>query len=176
MVRITPGSGRSTTGTSTAAGRVAATPARSHNDGSRSRSPRVTGTLGSVSPAGTSRVRRARARSKNSCVTAGPPAGSVLSSITSIPQACDAVGRRHREELAPRRDAEHASPIDVALLAEVDDIIEQGAGHLGPKIAAHVQERLEPAGCLRLEAQGMVGARRHPVVHIGAKAQDSSAT
>jgi len=79
-------------------------------------------------------------------------------------------GRRHRIELSPRGDAEHALAIDIALLAEFDQIVEQRARHQRPQVAAHMQIGLEPTGLvLRLEAQCVILPAGHPVVHIGAK-------
>ena len=64
------------------------------------------------------------------------------------------------------------SPAIVALLAQLDQIVEQGARHLRPEVAPHVQIGLEPAGLdLRLEAQRMIGPAGDPVVDIGAKVQ-----
>src|SRR5262249_58934299 len=66
----------------------------------------------------------------------------------------------------------HASPAEVALLAEFDEIIEQRARHLGPEVAPHVEIGFEAAGlCLALEAERMIAPARHPVVDIGAEIQ-----
>src|SRR5262249_6603115 len=88
---------------------------------------------------------------------------------SEIPQARR---RRHGEELSPRGNAEHALPADVALLAELDEIVEQRARHLSPEIAADVEIRLKSAGFrLGLEAQRVLAPARHPVIDIGAEMQ-----
>src|SRR5262249_35900689 len=73
----------------------------------------------------------------------------------------------------PRRgDAEHALPFEVTLLAELDEIVEQRARHLGPEVASHVEIGLEPAGLrFALEAQRMIAPACHPVVDVGAEMQ-----
>jgi len=45
---------------------------------------------------------------------------------------------RHGEELASREDTEHCRSLDVALLAERDEIVEQCAGDLSPQVATHM--------------------------------------
>src|SRR5205823_1545085 len=151
------------------------TPACSQAAGSRSRSPRITSVIvWSVSAAGTSRVSLLRARSKKSrpmtrggaeSISASPrPArpresgDPVLWPRTGCPlsraraeqilssQPLQPIRARHPVKLAARRDAEHALAVDVALLAELDQIVEQRARHQRPQIAAHMEIRLEPAG------------------------------
>jgi len=60
----------------------------------------------------------------------------------------------------------------IALLAPLDQIVEQRARHLRPEVAADVQIRLEPAGSgFRREAQHVTRPTRNPVIHIGAEVQ-----
>ena len=67
-----------------------------------------------------------------------------------------------------------ALAVDRALLAELDQIVEQRARHLGPQLAAHMQIRLEAAGRrVGIEAQRMTGPGRDPVVDIGAEGEIS---
>src|SRR5262249_58234478 len=80
--------------------------------------------------------------------------------------------RPQGEDPPPGGAPEHALPADVALLAELDEIVEQRARHLRPKIAADVEIRLMSAGFrLGLEAQRVLAPARHPVIDIGAEMQ-----
>src|SRR4029077_3129337 len=211
------------TGTSTAAGRVAVTPACSQAAGSRSRSPRGNSAIAwSVSAAGTSSVSAFFARSKKS----RPMTGMVGESITRLrlssrkrptgprkarpddrlrrypgpidprPQDFEFAaswipglprlalrlarearadkrgGRRHAVKRTARHHAEHPPAIHVALLAELDQIVEQRARHQRPEVAPHMQVGLQGPGLLlRLEAQRVGRPGRDPVVRIGAKRQ-----
>jgi hypothetical protein len=66
--------------------------------------------------------------------------------------------------------------VDVAFLAELDQVVEQGARHQCPQVAPHMQVGLEPTGVrLGLEAQGVALAARNPVIHICPEAENTAA-
>src|SRR6202167_1978602 len=166
-VNRTVGSLRSIIGTSTAAGLVAVTPAASHIEGLRSRSPRAPSAIGSSSDGGTSNVSRARARSKKSFPA---PARADAACSRKFPHL---FRRRHGKERAHRSHAKHGFALKLALLAEFDKVEEQRARHFRPKIAAHMQVRLKPLRpAFRLKAQGMFRPALHPVIDIGAEVED----
>src|SRR5262249_56756464 len=80
-------------------------------------------------------------------------------------------------EFAVRNDAEHARAIDLALLPELDQIVEQSAPHLRPEVAPDVKIGLEAARMgLRLKPQRVVSVAGHPIIDVGAKMQDLSVT
>ena len=86
-------------------------------------------------------------------------------------QFLQAVGARHGKEFSTRGDAEHASAVDLALLAQLHQIIEQRPRHLGPQIAPDMKIGLQPAGTgLRFRsAARWLRPADDPVVDIGAK-------
>src|ERR1700677_315272 len=166
-VNRTVGSLRSIIGTSTAAGLAAVTPAASHIEGLRSRSPRAPSAIGSRSDSGTSNVSRARARSKKSSPA---PARADAAWSRKFPHL---FRRRHGKEGAHGSYAKHGFALKLALLAELDEVEEQRARHFRPQIAAHVQIRLKPLRpAFRLEAQGMRRSALHPVIDISPEVKD----
>src|ERR1700683_552564 len=136
-VNRTVGSLRSIIGTSTAAGLAAVTPAASHIEGLRSRSPRAPWAVGSRSDGGTSSVSRARARSKKSSPA---PARADAACSRKFPHL---FRRRHGKEGAHGRYAKHGLALKLAFLAQLDEIEEQRARHFCPEIATHVQIRFK---------------------------------
>ena len=66
--------------------------------------------------------------------------------------------------------------VDHALLAELDQIVEQRARHLGPQLAADMQIGLEAAARRRRKAQGVAGTGLDPVVDIGAEGEHLAAS
>src|ERR1700691_2894289 len=167
-VNRTVGSLRSIIGTSTAAGLVAVTPAASHIEGLRSRSPRAPSAIGSSSDGGTSSVSRARARSKKSSPA---PARADAACSRKFPHL---FRRRHGKEGPHGGYAEHGFALKLTLLAQLDKIEEQRARHFCPQIATHVQIRFKAVGpAFRLEAQGMRGSALHPVIDVSPEVEDS---
>ena len=146
-------------GTSTAAGLVALTPASSQSAGSRSRSPRA--------------ALRSRIGQRRRHFEREPRARAIeefsgravtcrctrLAHAKSLTCSAGAIGKNMPTDGTPNI----ARAVDLALLAELDEIIEQRARDLRPQIAAHVKIGLEPAGAgLGLEAQQMVAAHSRP--------------
>src|SRR6202167_5259019 len=166
-VNRTVGSLRSIIGTSTAAGLVAVTPAASHIEGLRSRSPRAPSAIGSRSDGGTSNVSPARALSKKSSCA---PAREDAACSRKFPHL---FRRRHGKEGAHGRYAKHGLALKLALLTEFDKVEEQRARHFRPQIAAHVQVWLKPLRpAFRLEAQDMLRPALHPVIDIRPEVED----